>query len=118
MFYCKKEFSVCLLYVNVFLCYNVFFCHTLKEKKDNSPGDLLIKQAHNEKATVQATDEYNQRVSIDKDLSLLITRASLNDQRTFTCMVVSETDLLEYPVSVLVHSKTAIQILLLQKTCS
>lgn len=89
------------------------FCHTLKEKKDNSPGDLLIKQAHSDSPTIQATDEYKQRVSIDKDYSLLITGASLNDQRTFTCMVVSESNLLEYPVSVLVHSKTAVQILLL-----
>lgn len=80
----------------------------LKEKEDGSPGDLLIKQARSNKATVQATDSYAQRVSIDDDLSLLITGASLNDQKTFTCMVVSESNLLEYPVSVLVHSKMAI----------
>lgn len=79
----------------------------LKEKTDGSAGDLLIKQARSNKPTVQATDSYAQRVSIDDDLSLLITGASLNDQKTFTCMVVSESNLLEYPVSVLVHSKTA-----------
>uniref|UniRef100_H3BXC9 Activated leukocyte cell adhesion molecule a n=1 Tax=Tetraodon nigroviridis TaxID=99883 RepID=H3BXC9_TETNG len=78
------------------------------EKKDNSPGDLLIKQAHSDSPTIQATDEYKQRVSIDKDYSLLITGASLNDQRTFTCMVVSESNLLEYPVSVLVHKAPSV----------
>lgn len=81
-------------------------CHT-KEKKDGPPGDLLVKQARSDKAMVQATDEYAKRVNIDADLSLVITGASLNDQTTFTCMVVSDSNLLEYPVSVQVHSKTA-----------
>lgn len=79
----------------------------LKENDDGSPGDLLIKQARSEQATIQATDHYAQRVSIDDKLSLLITGASLKDQKTFTCMVVSENNLMEYPVSVLVYSKTA-----------
>ncbi|XP_069021169.1 CD166 antigen homolog A isoform X2 [Embiotoca jacksoni] len=75
------------------------------EKDDGTPGDLLIKQARNEQATVQATDSYAQRVSIDDKLSLLISQASLKDQKTFTCMVVSDANLLEYPVSVVVHKK-------------
>ncbi|NP_001092128.1 CD166 antigen homolog A [Takifugu rubripes] len=75
------------------------------EKDDGSPGDLLIKQARSEQATIQATDHYAQRVSIDDKLSLLIKGASLKDQKTFTCMVVSENDLMEYPVSVVVHKK-------------
>lgn len=79
----------------------------VKEKDGDSPGDLLIKQARSEQATIQATDHYAQRVSIDDKLSLIITGASLKDQKTFTCMVVSDNDLMEYPVSVLVHSKTA-----------
>lgn len=83
------------------------FCHTLKEKKDGTLGDLLIKQASSDKATVQATDDYAQRVSIDEQLSLMITGASLKDQNTFTCMVVSDRNLLEYPVSVVVLSKTS-----------
>lgn len=85
----------------------LMFFVPLKEKDDGSPGDLLIKQARSEQATIQATDHYAQRVSIDDKLSLLITGASLKDQKTFTCMVVSENNLMEYPVSVLVHSKTA-----------
>lgn len=92
---------------SLLLCYNVFFCHTLKEKEDGTLGDLLIKQANSDKATVQATDDYAERVSIDDDLSLLITGASLKDQNTFTCMVVSDSNLLEYPVTVLVNSKTS-----------
>uniref|UniRef100_A0AAQ5ZDZ0 Ig-like domain-containing protein n=1 Tax=Amphiprion ocellaris TaxID=80972 RepID=A0AAQ5ZDZ0_AMPOC len=72
------------------------------EKNDGTPGDLLIKQTRNDQATIQATDDYAQRVSIDDKFSLLINRASLKDQKTFTCMVVSDTDLLEYPVSVVV----------------
>uniref|UniRef100_A0A671TM87 Activated leukocyte cell adhesion molecule a n=1 Tax=Sparus aurata TaxID=8175 RepID=A0A671TM87_SPAAU len=74
------------------------------EKDDGTPGDLLIKQARSEQATVQATDSYAQRVSIDDKFSLLITRASLKDQKIFTCMVVSETNLMEFPVSLIVYS--------------
>ncbi|KAM8742740.1 CD166 antigen homolog A isoform 1-T2 [Acanthopagrus schlegelii] len=82
------------------------------EKDDGTPGDLLIKQARSEQATVQATDSYAQRVSIDDKFSLLITRASLKDQKIFTCMVVSETNLKEFPVSLVVHKKpSSVQIM-------
>lgn len=74
------------------------------EKADGSPGDLLVKQDQKE-ATVQATDGYAQRVSIDDKYNLLITGATLMDQHTFTCMVVSVSNLNEFPVSVLVHKK-------------
>lgn len=83
---------------------------TLQVKDDGTPGDLLIKQARNDQATVQATDDYAQRISIDDKFNLLITQASLKDQKTFTCMVVSDADLMEFPVSVLVYSKLKIDI--------
>lgn len=83
---------------------SVLFCF-VQEKDDGTPGDLLIKQARNDQATVQATDNYAQRVSIDDKFSLLITQASLKDQKTFTCMVVSDSNLMEFPISVVVHSK-------------
>ncbi|XP_053188025.1 CD166 antigen homolog A [Scomber japonicus] len=76
-----------------------------KYEKDDGTGDLLIKQAHKDKATVQATDDYAQRVSIDDKFSLLIDQATLKDQKTFTCMVVSGVNLMEYPVTVVVHKK-------------
>ncbi|TKS83852.1 CD166 antigen -like protein [Collichthys lucidus] len=75
------------------------------EKADGTPGDLLIKQAQSDQATVQATDDYAQRVSIDDKYNLLITKATLSDQKTFTCMVVSGTNLMEYSVTVSVSSK-------------
>uniref|UniRef100_A0A673ATK2 Activated leukocyte cell adhesion molecule a n=1 Tax=Sphaeramia orbicularis TaxID=375764 RepID=A0A673ATK2_9TELE len=75
------------------------------EKADGNPGDLLVKQDQKDQATVQATDGYAQRVSIDDKFNLLISQATLNDQRTFTCMVVSATNLMEYPVSVTVNKK-------------
>ncbi|KAM9846844.1 CD166 antigen homolog A isoform 2-T2 [Aulostomus maculatus] len=75
------------------------------EKDDGIPGDLLIKHAHKDKAVVQATDGYAQRVGIDDKYNLLINQASLKDQKTFTCMVVSGSNLMEYPVSVVVHKK-------------
>ncbi|XP_073335888.1 CD166 antigen homolog A isoform X2 [Pagrus major] len=82
------------------------------EKDDGTPGDLLIKQARSDQATVQATDSYAQRVSIDDKFSLVITRASLKDQKTFTCMVVSETNLMEFPVSLVVYKKpSSVQIM-------
>lgn len=81
------------------------------EKANGSIGDLLVKQDQKE-ATVQATDGYAQRVSIDEKYNLLISEATLMDQHTFTCMVVSATNLNEYPVSVLVHKKpSALQIM-------
>ncbi|KAM7374924.1 hypothetical protein PAMP_007555 [Pampus punctatissimus] len=84
---------------------DVMFIKWKYEKDDGTPGDLLIKQAHKDKATVQANDDYAQRVSINDKFSLLINQASLKDQKTFTCMVVSDVNLMEYPVSVIVHKK-------------
>lgn len=82
------------------------------EKEDGNPGDLLVKQARNDQAVVQATDGYAQRVSIDDKFSLLITQASLKDQKTFTCMVVSGANLMEYPVTVAVYKKpSSVQIM-------
>lgn len=75
------------------------------ENADGNPGDLLVKQDQKDQATVQATDGYAQRVSIDDKFNLLISQATLSDQRTFTCMVVSATNLMEYPVSVIVNKK-------------
>uniref|UniRef100_A0A8C6S316 Activated leukocyte cell adhesion molecule a n=1 Tax=Neogobius melanostomus TaxID=47308 RepID=A0A8C6S316_9GOBI len=81
------------------------------EKDDGTPGDLLVKQDQKE-ATVQATDGYAQRVSIDDNYNLLISEATLMDQRTFTCMVVSVSNLNEFPVSIQVHKKpSALQIM-------
>lgn len=83
---------------------NLMFIKWKYEKADGSSGDLLVKQEQKE-ATVQATDGYAERVSIDNSFSLRISDASLMDQRTFTCMVVSLSNLQEFPVSVLVHKK-------------
>uniref|UniRef100_A0A673MTV7 CD166 antigen homolog n=1 Tax=Sinocyclocheilus rhinocerous TaxID=307959 RepID=A0A673MTV7_9TELE len=74
-------------------------------KDDGSPGDLLVKQAQKDEATVSATDGYKSRVSIAANSSLLIARGSLADQRVFTCMVVSLTNLEEHSVEVKVHKK-------------
>lgn len=76
-----------------------------QEKEDGTPGDLLLKQANTEQPTIQAIDDYAQRISIDDKFNLLITRASLKDKKTFTCMVVSDSNLNEFPVSVVVYSK-------------
>ncbi|XP_056253356.1 CD166 antigen homolog A isoform X1 [Seriola aureovittata] len=82
------------------------------ERDDGTAGDLLIKQARSDQPTVQATDSYAQRISINDKFSLLITQASLTDQKTFTCMVVSESNLMEYPVTVVVYKKpSSIQIM-------
>ncbi|KAE8288115.1 CD166 antigen-like protein A Activated leukocyte cell adhesion molecule A DM-GRASP-like protein [Larimichthys crocea] len=82
------------------------------EKADGTPGDLLIKQAQSDQPTVQATDDYAQRVSIDDKYNLLITKATLSDQKTFTCMVVSGTNLMEYSVTVSVSKKpTSVEII-------
>uniref|UniRef100_A0A8C1TAL6 Activated leukocyte cell adhesion molecule a n=1 Tax=Cyprinus carpio TaxID=7962 RepID=A0A8C1TAL6_CYPCA len=74
-------------------------------KDDGSPGDLLVKQAQKDDATVSATDGYKSRVSIAANSSLLITQGSLVDQRVFTCMVVSLTNLEEHSVELKVYKK-------------
>uniref|UniRef100_UPI003AADE22D CD166 antigen homolog A n=1 Tax=Centroberyx gerrardi TaxID=166262 RepID=UPI003AADE22D len=75
------------------------------ERDDGTAGDLLVKQIQKGEATVQATDDYAQRVSIADNSSLLISQGSLKDQRTFTCMVVSVTNLMEFPITVVVNKK-------------
>uniref|UniRef100_A0A8C8C0U7 Ig-like domain-containing protein n=1 Tax=Oncorhynchus tshawytscha TaxID=74940 RepID=A0A8C8C0U7_ONCTS len=71
---------------------------------DGTSGDLLVKQAHKEKAQIQAMDGYKDRVTIAANSSLMIQGGSLVDQRTFTCMVVYGSNLDEHPVDVLVHT--------------
>ncbi|XP_059206991.1 CD166 antigen homolog [Centropristis striata] len=91
---------------------DIIFVKWKYDKDDGTPGDLLIKQASNEQATVQATDDYAQRVSINDKFSLLITQASLKDQKEFTCMMVSVTNLKEYSISVFVYKKpSSVQIM-------
>lgn len=75
------------------------------EKDDGTPGYLLVKHTHKTEVTVHATDGYKTRVSISANNSLLISQGSLIDQRTFTCMVVSSSNLYEYPVKVVVRKK-------------
>lgn len=74
-------------------------------KDDGTNGDLLVKQALKDQASVSATDGYKSRVSIAANSSLLIAQGSLADQRVFTCMVVSLTNLEEFPVEVKVYSE-------------
>ncbi|KAK7125745.1 hypothetical protein R3I93_021192 [Phoxinus phoxinus] len=74
-------------------------------RDDGTPGDLLVKQVAKDEATVSATDGYKSRVSIAANFSLMISRGSLTDQRVFTCMMVSTSNLDEYPVEVKVYKK-------------
>ncbi|XP_051971608.1 CD166 antigen homolog A isoform X1 [Xyrauchen texanus] len=74
-------------------------------KDDSTSGDLLVKQVQRNEANISATDGYQNRVSIDTNSSLLIAQGSLTDQRIYTCLVVSKTNLQEYPVEVNVYKK-------------
>ncbi|RVE63877.1 hypothetical protein OJAV_G00140600 [Oryzias javanicus] len=74
-------------------------------KDDESPGDLLIKQANDNQVTIQASEDYASRISMDDDYSLHVGQASLSDQKFFTCMAVYLSNLKEYPVYVLVNKK-------------
>lgn len=65
----------------------------------------MVKQEQKTEPKITATDSYKDRASIGPDSSLLITHAVLDDQRVFTCMVVSMNNLNEYPVEVEVHSE-------------
>lgn len=64
-----------------------------------------MKHLQKEEAKITATDSYKDRASIGPDSSLLIRQAVLDDQRLFTCMVVSMSNVNEYPVEVEVHSE-------------
>lgn len=81
--------------------------YLIQVKDDGSAGDLLVKHPQKDEASVSATDGYKNRVSIAENSSLLIAQGSLADQRVFTCMVVSLTNLQEYSVEVKVYSKYA-----------
>lgn len=76
-----------------------------KDKGDGLSGDLLVKQS-GQNASIIANDEYKGRVNMMADSSLLLSDAKLTDQRFFTCMVVARGDIAEYPVNVLVYSKS------------
>ncbi|XP_051972941.1 CD166 antigen homolog A-like isoform X2 [Xyrauchen texanus] len=74
-------------------------------KDDRSSGDLLVKQAQKKEALIFATDGYKNRVSISNNSMLQITQGTLADQRVFTCIVVSSSNLNEYPVEVKIYKK-------------
>ncbi|XP_030008620.1 CD166 antigen homolog A-like isoform X1 [Sphaeramia orbicularis] len=75
------------------------------DKGDGLSGDLLVKKQQN--VSVSATDEYKHRVSMAANSSLLLSAARLSDQRTFTCMVVTDADITEFPVNVVIYKTPA-----------
>ncbi|XP_028321209.1 CD166 antigen homolog isoform X2 [Gouania willdenowi] len=75
------------------------------DKGEGVPGDLLVKNGLN--VSVSATDDYKGRVSMADNFSLLLSDATLSDQRKFTCMLVLRNDLTEHPVNVLIHKSPA-----------
>ncbi|KAM6988693.1 CD166 antigen homolog A-like isoform 2-T2 [Tautogolabrus adspersus] len=76
------------------------------DKGEGLPGDLLVKQK-NQNVSISATDEYKGRVSLAANSSLLLSAATLSDQRTFTCMVVAGADIAEFPVTVVINKMPA-----------
>lgn len=79
-------------------------CSALQNKGEGLPGDLLVKKK-NQNVSISATDEYKGRVGMAANSSLLLSAAKLTDQRTFTCMVVADADIAEYPVNVVIYSE-------------
>lgn len=70
-------------------------------KQGGGSGDLLTRKAgHN--TSITATDDYKDRVSMGDSSSLLISNATLRDQNIFTCMVVGDSDISEFPLEVVV----------------
>lgn len=72
------------------------------DKGDGLWGDLLVKQK-NQNVSISATDGYKGRVSLAANSSLLLSAATLSDQRTFTCMQVVGADIAENAVNVVVY---------------
>ncbi|XP_032365999.1 CD166 antigen homolog A isoform X1 [Etheostoma spectabile] len=76
------------------------------DKGEGLSGDLLVKQKYQD-VIISATEEYEGRVSMAPNSSLILTAARLTDQRTFTCMVVAGADITEYPVNVVIYKAPA-----------
>ncbi|XP_064207262.1 CD166 antigen homolog A isoform X1 [Anguilla rostrata] len=75
------------------------------DEDDGSPGAILTKGRDPEDVKILATNSYKDRASIAANASLLIAGATLEDEKVFTCMVVTSTDIKEFPVSVEVHKR-------------
>ncbi|TSQ46612.1 Dual specificity tyrosine-phosphorylation-regulated kinase 1A [Bagarius yarrelli] len=71
-------------------------------KADGTIVDLLTKSSAQNASSTQIA-EYQGRILLTQDLNLKISQAKMTDQRTFTCMVVTATDILEYPVQVTIQ---------------
>ncbi|KAM9455394.1 CD166 antigen homolog A isoform 1-T1 [Clarias gariepinus] len=84
---------------------DLMFTKWKHSSENGTSGDILVKQAQKDEAKITATDTYKTRASIGSDSSLQISHAVLDDQRIFTCMVVSMSNLNEYPVEVEVHKR-------------
>nr|XP_023690676.1 CD166 antigen isoform X2 [Paramormyrops kingsleyae] len=82
---------------------NLMFTKWTYEKDDGSNGDLLVKQSQKDEVTIQATGIYKDRVNMASNFSLLISRATLADQKTFTCINVGETDIEMFSTQVQVY---------------
>ncbi|XP_017292710.1 CD166 antigen homolog A isoform X2 [Kryptolebias marmoratus] len=76
------------------------------DKGDGQPGDLLVKQK-DQNVSLLTTDNYQGRVSMAANFTLLLSEAKLADSRTFTCMLVTMTDIQEFPVNVLINKLPA-----------
>ncbi|MBN3297969.1 C166A protein, partial [Amia calva] len=74
-----------------------------KYEKGDIHKDLLTKQAQKEDVKIVAENDYKDRISVATNYSLLISQAKLQDQNTFTCMVVTPGDITEYSVTVHVY---------------
>lgn len=69
--------------------------------KYDTDSSILVKRA-GKNATITDNVNYKTRVSIQEDFSLVITKVTMADQRTFTCMV-SGNDILEYSVQLQIY---------------
>ncbi|XP_050985925.1 activated leukocyte cell adhesion molecule b isoform X2 [Labeo rohita] len=70
--------------------------------KYDKDGNILVKNL-NQNVSISNDVNYKNRVSIKKDFSLVITQVTMADRRTFTCIVVGQSDLLEYPVQLAIY---------------
>ncbi|RXN07964.1 CD166 antigen -like protein [Labeo rohita] len=72
--------------------------------KYDKDGNILVKNL-NQNVSISNDVNYKNRVSIKKDFSLVITQVTMADRRTFTCIVVGQSDLLEYPVQLAIYMR-------------
>ncbi|KAK7171690.1 hypothetical protein R3I93_004099 [Phoxinus phoxinus] len=83
-------------------CNNGHVMKGLVKWKYDVDGNILVKHV-GQNASFSNDVNYKNRVDIKQDFGLIIREVTMADQKTFTCMVAGDDDILEYPVQLVIY---------------